>query len=280
MASYGPAVIGNSVILNVLRCYLRQTDLATLCLVQRDTWRQLVVQLYKEPQLHNMKMLENLANVVGAALPLQLGPHQCYGDFVHSLDLSMIPDRWSLVNGDDIEPIFNYCDHMQSINMNLCLNIEDVKFQNLFDKNPSLCESLTSLDVSELVAPAPVITHVLNVLSNLKSLTLSETKADDHLLAAVAKCMPNLEWLEINRCYHITDAGIALIAKGCPKLMYLAVNKCHGVRNADVIKQINAKGGWEDVTDSESDYSYDDEPEWGSDLDEHDEDFEYEDYLY
>ncbi|KAJ2813693.1 hypothetical protein H4S07_000496 [Coemansia furcata] len=98
---------------------------------------------------------------------------------------------------------------------------------------------------------------VLSMLPGITTLCLNETDADDAMLKIISTTMPNLEWLEMDDCLHVTDIGLQDVADGCPKLAYLSANECWGILNTDLVEKINAKGGWEDLEGSQASEGYD-----------------------
>ncbi|KAJ2454390.1 hypothetical protein GGF42_003612 [Coemansia sp. RSA 2424] len=216
------------------------------------------------PVLLSVEQFELFTRSVGAALPFTLRNYQCYGDLLCELDLSMVARRWDKLGYDLLAPVFKVCTRLRVLDMSLCQTVLSNQFERLFTDSPRICASLTSLDISETTFSIDSMTQVLSKLPGITSLVLNETSADDTVLGVVSKSMPSLEWLEIDSCEAVTDVGIKAIFDGCPKLAYLSTRECWDILNTDLVEQINARGGWEDIDVPQvyEDNEYDDNDEY------------------
>ncbi|KAJ2908432.1 hypothetical protein GGI21_002892 [Coemansia aciculifera] len=240
-------VINNSLIVDKVISHLDQLDFVQLCLVRKQTWQLAITHLWMRPLLHSVEQFELFARSAATALPFELRSYQHYGDLLHDLDLSMVVRRWDKLSYESLAPVFKHCVRLERLDLSLCQHLLGAQFENLFADNPRICASLTFLDISETTFCSHNLIAVLTKLPGITALILGETSTDDSVLEAISKHMPCLEWLEIDSCESVSDLGIKAIFEGCPKLAYLSTRECWGVLDTDVIAQINARGGWEDI---------------------------------
>ncbi|KAJ2840530.1 hypothetical protein FBU31_000341 [Coemansia sp. 'formosensis'] len=123
--------------------------------------------------------------------------------------------------------------------------LSDLQFESLFANNTMLCLSLTSVNFSETYFLVTHLSRVLRLLSGVRKLVLSVSTTDDDVLAAISLSMPDLEWLEIERC-GVSDVGICALTMECPKLAYLNTELCGGVLDTHLVQQINS-GVWQEA---------------------------------
>ncbi|KAJ2833316.1 hypothetical protein GGI24_000898 [Coemansia furcata] len=108
-----------------------------------------------------------------------------------------------------------------------------------------LCSSLTSVNFSETYFLATHLSRVLRVLSGVRKLVLNVSTTDDDVLVAISLSMPDLEWLEIERC-GVSDVGIHALTMGCARLAYLNTELCGGVLDTQLVQPINS-GVWQEA---------------------------------
>ena len=72
---------------------------------------------------------------------------------------------------------------------------------------------------------------------------ISGATIGDACIPMLAKCMPNLEHLEIAKCESLGEFGVKEIISKCSKLTYIDINKIPIVNYAflDELKQTNAE---------------------------------------
>ncbi|KAJ2868275.1 hypothetical protein GGH94_000262 [Coemansia aciculifera] len=204
--------------------------------------------MWEIPYLPTVKQLELLSRSVSVALPFSIDDYKCYGDFLYKLDLSSVADRWDTIDYNILAPIFKHCMRLEKLNMNGCQKLVEIRFECLFAYNAKLCSSLKSVDFSETFFLVSSVSRILKLLPSVQKLLLNVTTTDDELLVVISQSMPDLEWLEIERC-GVSDVGIRALAKGCPKLAYLRTEMCEGIMDTRLVQQVNAGGKQEAVFD-------------------------------
>ncbi|KAJ2488571.1 hypothetical protein IWW37_004680 [Coemansia sp. RSA 2050] len=251
--------------------HLDQKDLVQLCLVGKQTWQLVVLRLWERPILHTIEQFERFSNTVGSALPFGLRNYQRYGDLPRKLDLSMLARRWDKLGYDLLAPVFKHCSRLSDIDMSLCQALDGDQFERLFADNPQIGKSLGYLDISETSFSVAKIVSVLNMLPELTYLLVNETKTDDSVLEAISKSLPDLVCLQIDRCELVSDIGIKALADGCPNLTCLSTRECWGILDTELVDEINAGNGWEDLDDPQNydsyDYTNSEEEEYEDDTD-------------
>ncbi|KAJ2064580.1 hypothetical protein GGI17_000907 [Coemansia sp. S146] len=182
------------------------------------------------------------------ALSLAIDDYKCYGDFLYKLDLSSVADQWDKIDYNILVPILKHCARLEKLNMSGCQKLVEIQFESLFAYNANLCSSLKSVDFSETFFLVSSVSRILKLLPNVRKLMLNVTTTDDELLVAISQSMPDLEWLEIERC-GVSDVGIHALAKGCFKLAYLRTEMCGGIMDTRLVQEINSGGKQEAVFD-------------------------------
>lgn len=99
------------------------------------------------------------------------------------------------------------------------------RYPNLQTINLSFCTSISSEGIRTLVQHCPTIT----------SLNLSNTPLTDPALLHIASSLPNLKYLSLAGCLHITDtAFIKFLSKCADHLLHLDISHCKSLTSNSI----------------------------------------------
>ncbi|KAJ2805309.1 hypothetical protein H4R20_002144 [Coemansia guatemalensis] len=148
----------------------------------------------------------------------------------------MIDDGSDLVNYDNLSRVLECSHNLMSLYMGSCPGIRAPDFQEMFNRSPYMCRSLTSFNVSGSEILRYPMQFVLKAMPNLEVLNLSHTFTDDELLDTIAECNRNIERLYLSKCFYITELGIREVVDKCLKLEYLDVTDCPYCTELDFVE--------------------------------------------
>ncbi|KAJ2394784.1 hypothetical protein GGI05_001875, partial [Coemansia sp. RSA 2603] len=169
-------VFGNELIFKNIVSSLVPTDMLQISVTCKLGWKYATLGLWTNPLLLYIDTFRGFVQGVEKKLPFKLANNERYGDLVRSVNLSGLGGRWERVGKQHIEQIFKYCPQLQYLDINLCQHISDDQIIGIFSRNPTTCQSLRYLDISETMFQDGTIATMLGYTKNLTTLNMNETE--------------------------------------------------------------------------------------------------------
>ncbi|KAJ2664343.1 hypothetical protein IWW48_000860 [Coemansia sp. RSA 1200] len=269
-------VWSNAVIMHtLLHEYAENNTLAQICLTCKQGWLYAAERLWMCARPRYMKRYRKLFNVISHQLLFKIGDHSRYGSLIKELDLSMLADRWDNIKYDNLWPILSCCVNLKALNLNMCQMISGTSFKMLFRNNPHLGENLADLEISDAKLQDWELKVIVEGLSKIKYLSLSNTGAGDDTCHAIGMALPGIESLDLSGCKQIEESCINTIAVYCEDLRYLNVKSCPLIAADNIQDLITEYGIFVDISDDDYDHGDDFDDTDDDSYDDDNGDFEY-----
>ncbi|KAJ1719876.1 hypothetical protein LPJ53_005433 [Coemansia erecta] len=242
-ASSGALVFGNGLIFDSIASLLEPADMLQISLTCRLGWKYAISGLWTNPVLLYTNNFRGFVQGVEKRLLFKHGNNERYGDLVRAINLSGLGGRWERVGKNHIEQIFKFCPQLQYLDINLCQHISDEHIVGIFSRNPTTCQSLRYLDISETMFQDETVAAMLGCTKNLTTLVMNETEIATQTVKTVAGFLTGLRSLEISDCFNIDGHDINEIARSCTSIMYLNFDEDLEDDAKEAIQLIKARGG-------------------------------------
>ncbi|KAJ2374959.1 hypothetical protein IW150_002813 [Coemansia sp. RSA 2607] len=236
-------VFGNELIFKNIVSSLVPTDMLQISVTCKLGWKYATLGLWTNPLLLYIDTFRGFVQGVEKKLPFKLANNERYGDLVRSVNLSGLGGRWERVGKQHIEQIFKYCPQLQYLDINLCQHISDDQIIGIFSRNPTTCQSLRYLDISETMFQDGTIATMLGYTKNLTTLNMNETEVATQTVNTVITVLTELKSLEISDCFSIDADDINEIARSCKAITYLSFDEDLEDDASEAIELIKARGG-------------------------------------
>jgi len=130
-------------------------------------------------------------------------------------------ERTFFLNDQQVEEMSLLHSDLMSINLNDCWKLTELSLFSLV----SNCPSLSEIKMENASIGKESVENIIGVYPQLKSLYLGRNlRLSDEKITMFASFFPNLQLLDLNRCYYMSD-GICQVLRCC-KITHLNLTRC------------------------------------------------------
>ncbi|KAJ2157229.1 hypothetical protein GGF46_004654 [Coemansia sp. RSA 552] len=242
------AVWNNDLIVSTLLQYFEQDCLHTVVLTSRRGFAYGAPFLWRAPVVEHLYQFNQLVAACDKRPPTSILGCSQYGHWVRTIDLSMLNKRWEANLYSGLHTLVMNSPNVVNLDLNLCGSLHSTEFIELLKCNPLILGSLTSLNIRETSFSDSAMMDALFLLPNLEFLDITDTCADDGVMAIISEHNKNLVTLYIGGDY-ITEFGVQCVVDNCPKLKFINFTEFTGLMNEQYLIDAGIQYAEEEYSD-------------------------------